>query len=295
METQATSSRFIQLADILDAAFHLYRRHLGLFFSLALICFLPFIAIVWLPLELGLLGMWGSFVMYGTFIVLYTIATGVFTCIITTALHQPDEILPTLRAKLPRILSLFFVLMVPILLVCVFVFLSIVEILGLVSIVSGLLTPEEPSLSVVSGRDLVIFLMIPAFLALLIPWMIVQWLYPRCIFIPQALLLENRSAWVSVRRSWELATYDTAYTRRAALLITGTTLVSPFVFFLPIGWPFLISLLQLEYTVVYVSISLLAQLWVVGCLPLRQSAYTLLYYDYLVRYEGEVEGLRVRG
>ena len=295
MQEQATSSRFVQLADILDAAFHLYRRHLGLFFSIALICFLPFVAIVWLPLELGLFGVWGAVVLYGTFIVFYTIATGAFTCVITTALHQPDEILPTLRAKLTRILSLFFVLMVPILLVCVFVFLSIVEILGLFSIVSGLLTPEEPSLSVVSGRDLVIFLMIPAFLVLLVPWMIIQWLYPRCIFIPQTLLLENTSVWGSIRRSWELATYDTAYTRRAALLITGTTLAFPFVFFLPMGWTFLVSLLHLEYTIVYVSISLLAQLWIIGCLPLRQAAYTLLYYDYLVRYEGEVEGLRIKG
>ena len=293
MQNQATSSRFVHVADILDASFHLYRRHLRLFFCITLICFLPFIAIVWLPLELGLLGIWGTFVMYGTLVVCYTVGTGLFTCVVTTALHQPDEITKVARTKLPRVLTLFLVLVVPILLVCGFVLLSVVEIMALVSIVSGLSIPEEPSLSVVSGRELVVFLMIPIFLGLLIPWILIQWLYPRCIFIPQVLLLENASVWGGVRRSWELATYDTAYTRRAAFLITGITLAFPFIFFLPMGWTLLVSLLHLEYPIVYMSISLFAQLWLIGCLPLHQAAYTLLYYDYLVRYEGEIEGLRI--
>lgn len=107
------------------------------------------------------------------------------------------------------------------------------------------------------------------------------------------MLLENTSVWGSVRRSWELATYDTAYTRREALLIIGTTLAFPLIFFLPMGWTLLISLLQLEYTIIYKSIGLVAQLWLIGGLPLHQAAYTLLYYDYLVRYEGEVAGLKV--
>ncbi|NOK58677.1 MAG: hypothetical protein GFH23_1086616n40 [Chloroflexi bacterium AL-N1] len=49
--------------------------------------------------------------------------------------------------------------------------------MALVSIVSGLSTPEEVSLLVVSGREFVVFFMIPIFLGLLIPWILIQWLY----------------------------------------------------------------------------------------------------------------------
>ncbi|NOK58679.1 MAG: hypothetical protein GFH27_549301n293 [Chloroflexi bacterium AL-W] len=54
MQEQATFSRFMHVADILDAAFYLYRRHFWRFFRITLICFLPFIAVVGLPLDLGL-------------------------------------------------------------------------------------------------------------------------------------------------------------------------------------------------------------------------------------------------
>ncbi|NOK58678.1 MAG: hypothetical protein GFH23_1086616n41 [Chloroflexi bacterium AL-N1] len=61
--------------------------------------------------------------LYGTLVVCYAVATDLFTCAVATALHQPDEITLVVHTKLPGILKLFLVLVVPILLVCGFVLL----------------------------------------------------------------------------------------------------------------------------------------------------------------------------